>query len=532
MKSQDKGKIRVILTAVVVGLIMLFFVPAYLFPKQTASVCSAVSSYICHNLAWLMFACYITLVAGAVYISFSKHGRVRMGGRDAKPQYTKFEYISMNMCSALAAGVVVFGFTEWMYYVTDTPFQIEPGSVKAFEYAAAYPLFHWGPAMWALYVLPGIAIGYLYYNRKCMHSWSIAEACLPALGKYGKAASPIIEGMAVFSTAAACCTTVGLGTPVIAQLYATIVGCEVTFGLKLAVISAFFVFLLIFGASPLKKGMARISKWNVWLGIAVLALILVIGPTSFILNTFWESVGTNISNFVDMSFFTDSIGQGLLSPDWTVFYIVWYLGIAAKTGIWVAKISYGRTFKEIMWAVCIWTSIACWASFSILGNYAMHIELTGGTQYSALIGTMGQSGVIADIVGHLPAPKVFMAAFICLVFLNIATSATSSANTTALMTSRNLGATEEPSFIFKLFWIVMVFAIPVAFLLIENATGIAALTIIKKFNSLMYLPLITLAFLVCISFVKIYREDLKNGAVDFELDVSVEKAIKHRKVIQ
>ena len=523
MENQSKGKVRVFLTLIVVGLIMAFFIPAYFFPGETKKVCDVVSSFICRQLAWLMFACYIVLVLGAVFLSFSKHGRVRLGGRDAKPEYTKFEYISMNMCSALAAGVVVFGFTEWMYYVTDTPFHVAPGSVQAFEYAAAYPLFHWGPTMWALYVLPGIAIGYLYYNKKCMKSWSIAEACAPALGSFSAVASPVIEVMAVFSTAAACCTTVGLGTPVIAQMYAAIVGCEVTFELKLAVIGIFFAFLIVFGATPLKKGMARISKWNVWLGIVLLVLVLVLGGTSFILNTFWQSIGTNISNMVSMSFFTDSIGKGLLSPDWTVFYIVWYLGIAAKTGIWVAKTSYGRTFSEVMWAVCIWTSVACWLSFSILGNYTMGLELAGVAKYSEMIKTMGQRGVIADAVGRLPASTVFMAAFIALIFLNIATSATSSANTTALMTSKNLGSTGEPSFFFKLFWIFMVFAIPVAFLLIENATKVAALTIIKKFNSLMYLPLISLAVLVCWSFVKVYKEDLRNGVVDFELDGDVRK---------
>ena len=176
-----------------------------------------------------------------------------------------------------------------------------------------------------------------------------------------------------------------------------------------------------------------------------------------------------------------------------------------------------------MWAVCIWTSVACWLSFSILGNYTMGLELAGVAKYSELIKTMGQRGVIADAVGRLPASTVFMASFIALIFLNIATSATSSANTTALMTSKNLGSTGEPSFFFKLFWIFMVFAIPVAFLLIENATKVAALTIIKKFNSLMYLPLISLAVLVCWSFVKVYKEDLRNGVVDFELDGDVRK---------
>ena len=513
------GKIRVWLSVIVVALIMAFFIPAALAPAQTKAVCSAMYYFITKNLAWLMFFCYMLLLAGSFYFAFSRHGRVRLGGRNAKPEFTDFEYISMNMCGALAAGVVVFGFTEWMYYLTDTPFQIEPGSVRAYEFAAAYPLFHWGPLMWALYVLPGIDIGYLFYNRKCMQSWSMAEACRPILGKFGDRAAPVIDVMAVFSTVSGCCTTIGLGTPVIAQLYASLTGTEVTFGLKMAVIGVFFVFLCLFGATPLKRGMGRMSKANVKLGVVILVLVLVIGPTSFILNTAWQAIGTNISHAVDMSSFTDSIGQGLLSPDWTVFYIVWYLGIAAKTGLWVAKISYGRTFKEIMMAVNIWTAVACWICFSILGNFALSLEVLEGMPLSSMIKEVGQAGVIEQIIAALPLPKVFMLAFIAFIFLNIATSATSSATTSAIMTSKNLGTTEEPSFMFKLFWIIMTFAIPVAFLLIENATGIQALGIIKNFNNVMYLPLIALALLVSASFVKIYREDLKDGLVDFELDL-------------
>lgn len=515
---QKTRKIRVGLSCVVVALILAFFIPAAVFPAETKAVCSTMYNFITRKLAWLMFACFVAVVGGAIYLAFSKHGRVRLGGRDAVPEFTNFEYISMNMCGALAAGVVVFGFTEWMYYVVDTPFQIEPGTVRAYEYAAAYPLFHWGPLMWAPYVLPGIAIGYLYYNKKCMKSWSIAEACKPVLGKYGERLCPVIDVMAAFSTVSACCTTIGLGTPVLAQLYASITGTEVTFGMKLAVIGIFFIFLCIFGATPLKKGMATISKANVKLGIALLALVLVIGPTFFILNTAWQAIGTNLANMIQMCSFTDSIGQGLLSPDWTVFYVVWYLGIAAKTGLWVAKISYGRTFKEIMWAVSIWTAVACWVTFSILGNFAMDLEVNGGVMYSQMIGEIGQEGVIADLVGHLPLPKVFMAAFIMLIFLNIATSATSSSTTASIMTSKNLDGNEEPSFFVKLFWIIMTFAIPVGFLLIENATGIQALSIIKSFNNMIYLPLIALVILVSLSFVKVYKEDLKNGLVDFELD--------------
>ena len=510
-------KINLPLFSVGFLLVMSFVVPAALIPEATSKLISALNSYMVRDLAWLCFACYLIFLILPVYFCFSKYGRIRLGGRDAKPEYTNFEYISMNVCSALAAGVITFGFTEWMYYVTATPFHVEPGSIRAYEYASAYGMFHWGITMWPLYIMPGIAIGYMYYNKN-----SGAFTVSAAMGDVTKKHRWLgwgLDAVAAFHMASGICTTVGLGTPVIAQLFASITGIEVSFALKLSVIGVFMVFLVIFATTPIKKGMAAISKFNVWLGIFLLGALLVLGPTNFILNTTWMGVGTNISNLIDMSFFTDPMGDGILSGDWTVFYVVWYLGLAYKTGIWIAKTSKGRTLKEIFITVGIWTTVACWASFGILGNFAMDLEVNGGVPYTTMINEMGQSGVIADIISHLPVPTLFLTGFMVLIFLNIATSATSSVATGALFTSRNLEKDEEPGALFKMVWIVLCFAIPVAFLLIENATQIAALNIIKNFTTIMSIPFTFMGLGLIWYFLKVFRADEKAGLLDFEEDL-------------
>ena len=159
-------KINVPLFAMGFLLVMIFVIPAAVVPVQTSDLISVMNSFMTRDLAWLCFGCYLIFLAFPIYFAFSKYGKIRMGGKDAKPEYTNFEYISMNVCSALAAGVVTFGFTEWMYYVTATPFHVEPYSIQAYEYASAYGMFHWGLTMWPLYIMPGIAIGYMYYNKK------------------------------------------------------------------------------------------------------------------------------------------------------------------------------------------------------------------------------------------------------------------------------------------------------------------------------------------------------------------------------
>ena len=508
-------KINVPLFAMGFLLVMIFVIPAAIVPVQTSDLISVLNSFMTRDLAWLCFGCYLIFLAFPIYFAFSKYGKIRMGGKDAKPEYTNFEYISMNVCSALAAGVVTFGFTEWMYYVTATPFHVEPYSIQAYEYASAYGMFHWGLTMWPLYIMPGIAIGYMYYNKNS--GAFTVSAAMGDVAKRHRWLGWILDAVAAFHMASGVCTTVGLGTPVIAQLFASITGMEVTFALKMSVIGVFMVFLVIFATTPIKKGMAAISKFNVWLGVILLALVLILGPTNFILNTTYQAAGTNLSNIIDMSFFTDPMGDGLLSGDWTVFYVVWYLGLAYKTGIWIAKTSKGRTLKEIFICVGFCTSIECWATFGILGNYALDLEVNGGVPYSSMIGEIGQSGVIADIISHLPVPMLFMAGFLVLLFLNIATSVTSSVATGALFTSKNLNQDEEPNAAFKLLWIVLCFAIPVAFLLIENATGVAALGIIKNFTTVMSIPFTFMGLLLIWHFIRVFQKDVKDGLLDEEL---------------
>ena len=514
-------KINVPLFAVGFLLVMAFFIPAAFFPQATTDVINAIYAYMTRDLAWVSFAGYLFFLLLPIYFCFSKYGRIRLGGRDAKPEYTNFEYISMNVCSAIAAGVITFGFTEWMYYVTATPFHVEPGSIRAYEYASAYGMFHWGITMWPLYIMPGIAIGYMYYNKNS-GAFTISAAMGDVTKKH-RWLGWLLDALMAFHMASGMCTTVGLGTPVIAQLFASLTGMEVTFALKMSVIGVFMVFLAIFATTPIKKGMALISKFNIYLGIVLLALILLLGPTNFILNTTWMAAGTNISNLVDMSFFTDPLGDGVLSGSWTVFYIVWYLGLAYKTGIWIAKTSKGRTFKEIFWAVAILTAITCWATFGILGNFALDLEYNQGIPYSTMINEIGQSGVIADILSHLPLPELFFIGFMLLIFLNIATSATSGVASGALFTCRNLGKDEEPNAMFKFIWIFVCFAIPVGFLLIENATGIMALDIIKNFTTIMSLPFFFAGVVLVIQFLRVFRADEKAGLLDFEYDVKKNK---------
>lgn len=241
----------------------------------------------------------------------------------------------MNLCSALAAGILIFGMCEWMYYVTGTPFGIEPYSVQVYEYASAYGMFHWGFSAWAFYLVAGVAIGYLYWNKK-IGDLRISALCSNLIGgdsKGKKAFRWVLDAIMVFCYFMAMMTTVGIGTPVMGELASSLLGIENSFALKIGIIIIFCLFFTLSTSKTIAKGMGRISDFNVWLAIAFFIFVLIVGDTSFILNNIVMAIGTNIREFVRMSFNSDAIAQTGFVQNWTIFYWAWYVALTFMCGL-------------------------------------------------------------------------------------------------------------------------------------------------------------------------------------------------------
>lgn len=407
------------------------------------------------DFAWAFLLIGFGCTIFVIFIIISKYGNIRLGGEDAKPHYKGFTWISMIITSALAAGILIFGIVEWMFYVESTPFGIEPRSVEAYEMASAYGMFHWGFSASAFYLPASLAIGYMLWNRKGK-SMKISEACSEVLGKEKTKNSLfklIIDGVVTFCFVGGLLITVGLGTSVIGELIGDLFNVDNTLTLRITIIFAFCAFFIAATSKSIAKGMAKISNFNIYLALAFFLFVFIVGPKSFILNNVVMAVGTNITNFVKMSFYTDAVAQTGFIQNWTIFYWAWYLSLSISIGLWVARISYGRTFRQI-----------------------------------------------AIIV------------FIVLVFFNLATSATSVSTMVAMITSKNLQVNEEPNKWFKVLWGCIFMVLPVTILYLENAVEeLNILGIMQSMTSLFGVPLFFVNVFLIWSAVKAIRSDYKNN---------------------
>ncbi len=509
-------------TIIGIGLVLLFTIVIIAWPQQTADFANAFFAYMTRDLAWLFMGLAAISTVFGIVVAFSKYGDIKLGGADAKPTYSTFSWNSMIITSCLAIGILTLGTVEWASYVHAAPFGVEPGSVRAYELASAYGFFHWGPIAWTLYLIPAFAIGYMYWNKKSP-SLCMSDLCSGTLTKdrnKHKVIRWVIDGVIAFCFVGSMASTVGLGTPVIAELLSRIFNIPNSFGLQLGITAAFGVFFLASLSSAISKGISFISTNNVKLCAIFFLYVFICSPDkSFILNNITMAVGTNLSETVSMMFFTDAIGDTGFAQNWTVFYWSWYIGLAISCGTWIARISYGRTLRDIITTCCIWTALASWVTYGIMGNYAMSLELGGIFNLSSQINDISTPQAVVDVLSHLPLNVMVFIVFIILLFFNLATTCAAHSTSVAIMASKDMSGAEEPAPAWKLIWGLLFLAIPIAIMVLENSVpGLNLLKTLQSITLVFGIPIIFVVLLLAYSAYKVFKKDIENG------DIPVEKS--------
>lgn len=281
-----------------------------------------------------------------IYVVFSKIGRIKLGEPDEEPEFSTGSWAAMLFCGGIGASILYWGVIEWAYYYSAPPFGLQAGSQQAAEWAATYGMFHWGFIAWAIYLVPALPIAYFYYVRK-RPILKVSVAVMPVIGQ--KAAEgwlgKIIDILFIFGLLGGSATALGLAAPLMAQ------GMEFLFGLQMSVITqiaALLVCTAIFAVSSyagLGRGLKLLSNINVWLAVAILAFVLIAGPTVFLIETGFSSIGKMLSNFFTMATYTESfggwggIGESHFPQQWTIFYWAWWLVFAPSMGLFIARIS-------------------------------------------------------------------------------------------------------------------------------------------------------------------------------------------------
>ena len=502
--SDDDRGLRTdwVLFLATIGTIALVCLPIVAFRGQAATVITAAYDALTRNLGILYLWYGVGTLAFLAWIAFGRYGGVRLGEPDSRPEFSTFSWVAMLFCAGVGATLLYWAIVEWGYYIDKPPYGFAPRSVVATEWAAGYGLFHWGFTGWAILCLPTIAIAYPYYVRRIPYL-RLSTACTPFLpGGVNSARGRTLDFIYMLNLIGGSGTSLGLSTPMIAAAVAKLFGLGHDFVLEVVVMVACIAVFATSAWLGLERGFKRMSDATVVLAFAFLVFVLVVGPTLFILKMGTNSIGLVLQNFIRMNTWTDPVTNSGFVENWTIFYWAWWMAYGPFVGIFVTRISRGRTLREVVLGMLAFGSLGAAAFYVVLGNYAMHLELSGALDLTAMMAKGEEASAIANVVASLPFSQLALAVFVLVAVTLLATTYDSASYTLASVSTRRLEAGRNPARWHHLFWAAALGLTPLALMFVEGG-----LKVILSTTIVASLPLLAVGVLMAVSLVRLLRED-------------------------
>lgn len=430
------------------------------YPKASNRVVESLFQLATDNLMVPVIALFGFYTVYVLYIIFSKYGNIRLG--EGKPHFNTTTYVFMFICAGVSSAILYWSLIEWTYYYTTPGINMEPLSKEALRNSVGYTIFNWGGPQWACYTFGSLAMAFYYHKRKysdlSIGGFFEAVTGLKAQGLLGK----VIDLFFLIGT--------------VGGLTMTMVVTTLTFSAGLSSITHLpnnlvmhTCFILLVGSTftlssyiGIADGLKKLANIVCYAVLACCLLLLIIGPTNFIAANAINSIGFAISNFISLFTFTDPENNGLFYKEWSLFYWFWTIAYTPAVAIFAARVSHGRTMRELSCAM-LFGGISCaWTIHLIFGGYSLSQFVNGVLDLPQLV--MEQSGdfAIIEIIRTIPFPSIATIAFLFILLVFLASHVDAAAYTVATTTTKNLQQGQDPHPMLRLFWCIVVAVIPLA----------------------------------------------------------------------
>ncbi|MDK7114976.1 BCCT family transporter [Staphylococcus pettenkoferi] len=505
-----KGKVMdwtTFIGAVVVLLVAV--IPMMVFPKASQDVITRINDAISGSLGAVYLALGLLILGFVLYIAFGKYGNVTLGKATDRPEFNNFSWAAMLFCAGIGSDILYWGVIEWAFYYQDPPNGAKGMTDEALSYATTYGMFHWGPIAWAIYVLPALPIGYLVFVKK-KPVYKISQACRPILkGQTDKLLGKIVDILFIFGLLGGAATSLALGVPMISAGIERLTGLDgENMVMRSIILLTITVIFAISSYTGLKKGIQKLSDVNVWLSFLLLAFVFIIGPTVFMMETTVTSVGDLLKNFFHMATWLEPFGgiggrkETNFPQQWTIFYWSWWIVYAPFIGLFIARISKGRTLKEVVLGTMVYGTLGCILFFGIFDNYAVYLQITHEFDVINFLNHHSTEATIIEVMHHLPMPSITIVLFLISAFLFLAT--TFDSGSYILASASQKVVIGEPLRANRLFWAFALCLLPFSLMLVG---GERALEVLKTASILASVPLIVIFLIMMVSFMRTLGND-------------------------
>ncbi len=473
--------------------ILIVSVISVIYPALADQILNSIKNFIFVNLNWVYVWSVTLFVIFLVYLLFSKYGNIRLGDNESRPEHSFFSWVAMLFSAGMGIGLMYFGVAEPMQHYSSEVFGVTEYVNKA-KNAQLYTFFHWGIHAWAIYGLVGLSLSYFAYRFKL--PLSLRSCFYPLLkektnGRWGN----VIDVFALCSTFFGITTTLGFGVVQInsgLQILGIVPNTSFMYQIMIVVI---LVSLAIASAlTGVDKGIKILSNINVIMVVCLLLFVLALGPTVYLIGSFTEGLGNYINNFFNLTFSTHVYNPEVLPwfYDWTILYWAWWISWSPYVGLFIAKISKGRTIKEFIVAVLLIPSLFNFIWMTVFGNSAIWFDLNVGQ--GALSAVSGNpDALMFRFLEYLPFSSIASFMTILIVMIFFVTSADSGIFVMNNIATKN--AEKSPK------WQIILWGALLAILslLLLNAGGLKAL---QSMTLITALPFAIIMILFIVSLLK------------------------------
>lgn len=437
------------------GLVILFIVLTLTFKEQASTVFNATLNSIGTYGGWFYILAANIFLGVVIIFAFSNYGRIRLGGQDAKPEFSTFAWFAMLLSAGMGIGLMFWSVGEPMFHFTSPPpiFGSQGGTPDAASTAMTLTFYHWGLHPWGLYALVGLGLAFFAFNRGL--PLTMRSVFYPLLGEriYGWPGH-IIDILAVVADLFGLATSLGLGVQQVAAGLSFLIPAipsEIPTQVTLIAIITGFATLSVMAG--LDGGVRRLSEWNLYLAAIFMFFVLVFGPTLFIFDTFVQNIGNYVARFPMLSFWTESFtsDEGGWQNSWTVFYWGWWISWSPFVGMFIARVSRGRTIREFVMGVLIAPTLLSFLWLSTMGGTALDLQLTNTADIAGAV-QENVATAMFFMLDNLPLTAISSIVGILLVTIFFVTSSDSGSLVVDNLTSGGKLDSPVPQ---RVFWAVM-----------------------------------------------------------------------------
>ena len=453
--------------------ILVLLIYAASNPDQANTFFQSLQDTVAQNGGWFYILTVAIILLTVVILGFSRYGDIRLGPDHATPEFSKLTWLSMLFAAGMGIGLMFFGVAEPVMHFLAPP-TADPNSLAAVKEAMKTTFFHWGVHPWAIYAAVALVLGYFAYRHQL--PLTLRSALYPLIGEriYGWPGH-LVDIFAVTSTIFGVSTSLGFGAAQINAGLSYVFGIPSTTGVQIGLMAGVVGIAIISVTTGLDKGIRRLSEANMLLAVALLVFVLVLGPTVFLLQAYLQNMGAYASDIVrnTLNLFayakTDWIGG------WTIFYWGWWLAWAPFVGLFIARISYGRTIREFVMGVLLIPTAFTLLWMTVFGNTAIDMVLVQGKDALASMVNEDTSVALFVFLENFPFSSVLTLLAVLMVVIFFVTSCDSGAMVVDMLCSN--GRNDTPLWQ-RIYWAVSVGVVAAILLYAGGLGALQTMTIV------------------------------------------------------